>query len=350
MLIMIVLLGGLLGSLNFFLASKAFAAESPSLLVLSFNTGPFRRSVEERYQRILTIATFIKEKNIEIVGLQEQDYATEEDNDALLYIRAFTELGYPMHIKQVQEDKHEANIILSKYPFVEGTYQEYLLNGRNRIMQRIAIETPYQKRLWIVNLHTNSSRPNNAIVQVGDVLRVVNSGDFAPPAHEPLIIMGDFNVWMHSNGEVDGAEWNNEFRTTTLSNYQFVCQKLTVCYQINNGVEGKKDVMRMGIDWIITTKSSGTIVQETWPDNTIKHVGDGHPPLMGKISHPQFTQPASLLKGDLDADGDVDVFDYNMLLEAFGKNGRNGLNSADIDHNGIVDIFDYNALVENFGK
>ena len=56
----------------------------------------------------------------------------------------------------------------------------------------------------------------------------------------------------------------------------------------------------------------------------------------------------NLLKGDLDKDGDVDIFDYNLMIENFG-NTHCG-NVADINSDCKVDIFDYNILVENFGK
>ncbi|MBI3576857.1 hypothetical protein HY086_02325 [Candidatus Gottesmanbacteria bacterium] len=52
---------------------------------------------------------------------------------------------------------------------------------------------------------------------------------------------------------------------------------------------------------------------------------------------------------DLNADGKVDIFDYNILVGNFGKTGAAGFTPADIDNNGKVDIFDYNILVGNFG-
>jgi len=58
--------------------------------------------------------------------------------------------------------------------------------------------------------------------------------------------------------------------------------------------------------------------------------------------------PIQILAGDLDKDRDVDIFDYNILIENFGN--TNCGNIADIDGNCKVDIFDYNILVENFGK
>lgn len=51
-------------------------------------------------------------------------------------------------------------------------------------------------------------------------------------------------------------------------------------------------------------------------------------------------------EGDLNNNGKVDIFDYNILVSNFGKTSS----VADIDGNGKVDIFDYNILVADFGK
>ena len=53
-------------------------------------------------------------------------------------------------------------------------------------------------------------------------------------------------------------------------------------------------------------------------------------------------------QGDLDKDGDVDIFDYNLLVANFGS--TNCGSQADINGDCKVDIFDYNLLVTNFGK
>jgi hypothetical protein len=64
---------------------------------------------------------------------------------------------------------------------------------------------------------------------------------------------------------------------------------------------------------------------------------------------PSPTQPPGGKPGDLDSDGDVDIFDYNQLVTDFGWSGSPGGKPADIDSDGDVDIFDYNILVTNFG-
>lgn len=57
---------------------------------------------------------------------------------------------------------------------------------------------------------------------------------------------------------------------------------------------------------------------------------------------------ATYKKGDVNKDGDVDIFDYNLIVTHFGESGSNL--AADVDKNGKVDIFDYNIIVTNFGK
>ena len=66
------------------------------------------------------------------------------------------------------------------------------------------------------------------------------------------------------------------------------------------------------------------------------------------ITFPRSISAQGFLQGDLDKDGDVDIFDYNSLASNFGS--TNCGNVADIDGNCKVDIFDYNLLVGNFGK
>jgi len=67
-----------------------------------------------------------------------------------------------------------------------------------------------------------------------------------------------------------------------------------------------------------------------------------------------FTKPRMLLVrdsfSDLNNDGKVDIFDYNILVSDFGKTGVAGFVKSDINRDGKVDIFDYNILLRDFGK
>lgn len=66
-----------------------------------------------------------------------------------------------------------------------------------------------------------------------------------------------------------------------------------------------------------------------------------------KFSGIYFYSLVPKLAGDINLNGRVDIFDYNILVSDFGKTGNL---TADIDANQKVDIFDYNILVANFGK
>ena len=61
------------------------------------------------------------------------------------------------------------------------------------------------------------------------------------------------------------------------------------------------------------------------------------------------TTPANT-SADLNNDGKVDIFDYNILMSDFGKTGVAGFVKSDINKDGKVDIFDYNILLGDFGK
>lgn len=74
-------------------------------------------------------------------------------------------------------------------------------------------------------------------------------------------------------------------------------------------------------------------------------------PLPTQIPMPSLLsmQPLpTLVPGDINDNGRVDIFDYNILIANFNKSGV-GI-AGDINNNNKVDIFDYNILVSDFGK
>lgn len=64
---------------------------------------------------------------------------------------------------------------------------------------------------------------------------------------------------------------------------------------------------------------------------------------------PTATPTPIRLVGDIDQDGDVDIYDYNILVSHFGPRMPPG-SPADLDRDGDVDIYDYNLLITNFGR
>jgi hypothetical protein len=58
---------------------------------------------------------------------------------------------------------------------------------------------------------------------------------------------------------------------------------------------------------------------------------------------------APSIPGDINKDGVVNIFDYNIFLQHFGV-VEDCLNSADLNGDCSVNIFDYNILLQNFGR
>jgi hypothetical protein len=71
-------------------------------------------------------------------------------------------------------------------------------------------------------------------------------------------------------------------------------------------------------------------------------------PISAPVSPSPVSSPSPVKAGDIDGNGKVDIFDYNILLTNFGKTGT-GI-QGDVNNSGKVDIFDYNILLTNFGK
>jgi hypothetical protein len=59
--------------------------------------------------------------------------------------------------------------------------------------------------------------------------------------------------------------------------------------------------------------------------------------------------PADPIPGDINGDGIVNIFDYNIFLQHFGVT-NDCQNVADLNGDCAVNIFDYNILLTNFGR
>jgi outer membrane protein assembly factor BamB len=66
-------------------------------------------------------------------------------------------------------------------------------------------------------------------------------------------------------------------------------------------------------------------------------------------SQPPSPTPSAIL-GDTDSDGDVDLVDYQTLLDEFNTTNCGGSCVADFDNDGSITIFDFNILVTHFGQ
>lgn len=171
---------------------------------------------------------------------------------------------------------------------------------------------------------SNPSGYNNGVRQNG------NTYDFAVnySGSSPQLVQ----VWMDLNGDgrFAGANERRDMQGSgsgyTLSGVQGPSEGLRYVFRFANS------------NWYPPVPGEG-LAPPTWYGHFV----------LGRVSPPSPTPtPSSFILGDIDSDNDVDIFDYNALIENFGSVDCG--NVADIDGDCDVDIFDYNLLVGNFGK
>lgn len=110
----------------------------------------------------------------------------------------------------------------------------------------------------------------------------------------------------------------------------------------------------LGIAWESKYAAADCPTTSPSPSSTPTHLPTSTP-TPTHASSPSPTQtptPTSIpvKPGDVNGDGKVDIFDYNILIGDLGKTGSPGFSRADINRDGKVDIFDYNVVIGNFGK
>ncbi len=338
-------------------ASNSFEGK-PAIKVFIHNPGPASHinTYDARYDRWKQYADYWKSENIEVVGLQEQRYSGAEPPDVNILQKVLQDIGYPLFEQHLTIPNMEGNIILSRYPFKPNSYFTWRIKD-NRYPQSVIITTPYGE-LRFVNIHTHGLEACKNSIDI--VKPLLDSGNtLFSPSSESLLVGGDFNVALKTGTDDDiqifPCERDNQFAielTQNLSKWRNRCSANnkfdSTC--VNNQKDAKY------IDYFLIPKSSPLQLYSSWiAPAAIRNIADSnsqvHIPITALVGDPnwQFAS-ASSKPGDLDNDGDVDVFDYNNLLGKFGTAGAPGYHAADIIKNGVVDIFDYNKLVEGFGK
>ena len=309
--------------------SKSYAVDTPRIKLLSFNKGPWYYNDTSKP---LALAQYVKSQNIEIVGLQEGRYESETKSEGILLNNAFKQVGYPMHIIQVKETKHEANIIASKYPFVPNTYSETEFRGRNRIIQRVAVNTPYGI-LWVTNIHTHNKEPCDGTTKILEHA-FVPSGSYSPDQNN--IIMGDFNLVLKNATPTLKNEC--EYASLFTKAQQLLLKTRVSCLDTNFCTNYKGGF----IDWIITTKVSPLQLWAVWTDDTIRYIGDGHPPILAWIQSPTFTQTINF---DFNNSGKIDIIDVYDFIK-YITTSRNLDTKYDYNKDSKINILDVLEIIK----
>ena len=192
----------------------------------------------------------------------------------------------------------------------------------------------------IANWENTQVRGNSeALSAIKTVLNESPSCWIVPPRMESISVNGNSVNLTWQRGSYDHAylliSTKGEFGNNGVLTYIDVAQD-----PITNLTTTTKNNLAPG-KYYWQLMADGCVSGGKWQERT----SDGSFVITASVPTPTPTPTPK--PGDLNADGKVDISDYNVLVANFGKTGTN---IADIDGNKIVDIFDYNVLVGNFGK
>lgn len=300
-------------------------------------------------------------KKWDIIGFQELIEGHRGDvYDSALFIQMMKELKpertYRCVTQKINSDGFAAGVC-SHYPFIENTFREEIIftssnKVQNRVIVCVQIDTP-AGIIPVCSTHPRAgSDPPSQFRNMENIVfeRILPSyvpATIPPDLRTPyinslkarLVLTGDMNY------TPNGTE---KFQSTCIRKWP--------------GIKMTEQMGGCGIDQVMIVKMNDPFFAHTEPfnryyltpiggylDHTKAWPTDHMGPVFSLIQTAELA-PLALKQGDLDNDGDVDVFDYNILLGKFGATGAPGFHAADIVQNGAVDIFDYNKLVENFGK
>lgn len=244
--------------------------------------------------------------------------------------------GKGMHVVGTTDTIIEHNT-LSHLPYSGISYGNYAdgLDNLNTHIRANKVVSPMEVlndggSIYVVSTHTKGLfiEKNYLIDLTGDVGTAIYLDD----KDQFINVVG--NVVFHNANTLTAKGGNH----TITDNYWD---------QANNGInifEGPRRCIKNDKEVACgpnTLKNNHVIAQLSQaPQATVKNAG-AHAtsdPIISPTGNPS----------DLNADGKVDIFDYNLFIANFGKTGDNIV--GDIDKNQKIDIFDYNTLIANFGK
>jgi len=92
-----------------------------------------------------------------------------------------------------------------------------------------------------------------------------------------------------------------------------------------------------------------TAPQATWDNANHRATGYAWGENIGWINLDDAVRLICQIPGDVNEDGEVNVFDFNAVTGNFGAVGEECFENGDADGDGDVDIFDFNAMTGTFG-
>ncbi|MBP9758145.1 hypothetical protein KBD45_00480 [Candidatus Dojkabacteria bacterium] len=375
----------------------------PVVRIVNFNPGPGHvGNRDRREQAWIQLAEHLVALKAEIVLIQEPGKAE------LAMIRRILEptfpysrwIRYPEGINNAQDIQRggEINPIFSKYPFVEGTQQEWEISpsdkerDKDRVVLSVDIQTPYGV-LRTVNFHTHGDTQCADAYKALEPLTNPASIYYNPP-QKNFIITGDFNIALsqvlpaydpniRNSGallirEVCDYKYSNRYVNVNdlekliKENYKAYCldpntclnrQTIEMVWSLNNN---PIDIYTMGrgdskFQHIFEDVNKHPLVfadigDPNWVLPSISTISNPNPSetpsLVSPIISPVYTPEPIVspieeqLLIDLNEDGQVDITDFALFVEYY----KVGNVKIDYDEDGKIlrDVGDLDYFIKNY--
>lgn len=252
--------------------------------------------------------------------------------------------------------------ICSRFPLRTETYKEAIIHfaaERPRIVQCVEVLVP-ENPIIFCNIHTRISKGQE--LPVHQLLRatpfIIN--EFIPSLI-PSSITNAQGRELYRMANLGRSILVGDFNQSDKPTYPFVstCRykgaDAANCWKGSSGIDHITTINMLDTSVISNAQlQKEFLVPEffyrhnelEWPTD---HVG----PVFSRIHIQPLSihmESQNISASDINADGIVNIFDYNMLLQSFGKTGAIDFDPADIIQNGVIDIYDFNELLQNFVK
>lgn len=309
------------------LPANTLAADEAEIKVLTFNVlNGFSNSSGKcgKSSRSANLVQYLKENAIDVVFLQEAGCSSALADQWGEAVGGSIDVIESSYINKKMA-------ILSRIPMernADGTIRNsdsvQYAGDRKTQSVRIKKDTTF---IRLFNIH-----PHNFCSEQSSIFDFINQ---FTSENVPYIIAGDFNSTNVSLGECV-AQLDTRFARTCAADR--ACPRSTT---------GGNSVGFNPIDHIMVLKSAGTVESSVLAGRCLNGTA-----LLESISDHWPVEAIvkitlrSVKTGDLNDDGVIDIYDYNIFLEVFGHTGTPGFHPGDIIKNGIIDIYDYNELLK----
>lgn len=296
-------------------------ATQDSITVMTWNIGTWHShslslTSTERTTRMRRLADVIYSEKAEVVYLQEFN-GVMPDLEALT--ARLRELSYEMHSDIVSYEAEKQNqqlLILSRYPLDESSKKITfsIRKGSRSAQSIIARDTPIGS-VRLSNLHTHVL---DACSNLESYIRFFYQFD-----KNISLLGGDTNALLATNGCAD------RITPEIYKDISITCEDAQSC---------KKE----GIDWFFLPQQSTLVIKRMWSIGNRGGISDQHPAVVAQVG----STVSQKKPGDVDKNGVINIYDYNLILGAFDTNNC----TLNLVGTCTVDIFDYNQVLSFFGS